>query len=78
MSKILEFLHRSPVVKTVLVTAAGGAVGSAWLLVQSGNTDPAAIVAAAKSGAVTALVAAAALWVKRPKDATAMDKGEVK
>jgi cobalamin biosynthesis protein CbiG len=77
-AKILAWLHRSPVVKTILVTAVGGAIGAVTPLVQSGNTDPAAVVAAAKSGAVTALVAAATLWVKRPKDATAVDKGEVR
>jgi hypothetical protein len=70
--KVVEYLHRSPVVKTVLVTAAGGALGAVVSLAQSGTTDPAALYAAAKGGAIAAL---AALWVKRPKDATAADKG---
>jgi hypothetical protein len=73
--KISEFLHRSAVVKTVLVTVAGGAFGAVIPLVQSGNTDPAALAAAAQAGAVTALTALIALWIKRPKDATAVDKG---
>jgi cobalamin biosynthesis protein CbiG len=76
--EVVAWLHRSPVAKTILVTAAGGAFGAVMPLVQSGNTDPAALAAAAQSGAVAALIALGALWVKRPKDATAADKGEVK
>jgi hypothetical protein len=78
LKQVTAWLHRSPVAKTVAVTAAGGALGAVIPLVQAGNTDPAALAAAAQSGAVTALTALAALWIKRPVDATATDKGEVK
>jgi len=75
-AKISEFLHRSPVVKTIVATAVGGAFGAVFPLIQAGNTDTATLVAAAKAGAVTALTALVMLWVKRPSDATATDKGQ--
>lgn len=75
VAAIVVFLHRSPVVKTVIATAAGGAVGMVFPLIQAGTVDPATLIAAAKTGALTALTALVMLWVKRPSDATPTDKG---
>jgi hypothetical protein len=69
--KIVAFLHAHPVVKTVLVTAVGGALGAAVPLVQSGAADAATVARAAEAGALAAVYG---LWVKRPKDATPADK----
>ncbi len=71
IKKIVAFLHAHPVVKTVLVTAVGGAIGAAVPLAESGVTDVAAVGRAAEAGALAAVYA---LWIKRPKDATAADK----
>lgn len=67
-SKVVEFFHRHPAIKTTIV----GAVGAALTAAASGAYGQKAAVIAG------AALSVASLWIKRPKDATPVDKGEVK
>jgi hypothetical protein len=66
--KLLAFFHRHPAIKTTMIGAAGAAGSAA----AAGALGPKAQVVAA------GLIAAGVLHVKRPADATAQDKGEVR
>ena len=63
-SKIAAFFHRHPGIKTTIV----GGLGTAMTLAAQGTFGPKAAVVAAAVSTV------AALWIKRPADATVEDK----
>ena len=66
--KIAAFFHRHPVVKTTVI----GMLGAAGSAAAAGSFGTEAQAVAA------GLIAAGVLHVKRPADATAADKGEVR